>query len=219
MPWKLRKKLRAATRYVCGRSERTRARSRLFQLATSVAILGEATSGKTTFARNITQKAYPDSFDKATECYHSDITLVSKRVSCKHELSVHDTPGNLRDRFPYLYETIIHNSDTFILIFSLSSSKGISTVTRTLNDIKSIKGKQVPVLIVANKSDLESKSEEDIRKRFKFYRDLATLNIPSVEMSNLDNEVDYRKYLLPLLIDIEDRHDVERGKDPNITML
>lgn len=219
MPWKIRKSLRATKRYVFGRSKRRRAKSRIYQLATTVAILGETTSGKTTLARNITQKAYPDGFDKATECYHTDINLVSRKVSCKHELSIHDTPGNLRDRFPYLYETIIHNSDTFILIFSLSSSKGISTVTRTLNDIKSIKGKQVPVLIVANKTDLESKTETDIRKRFKFYRDLATLNIPSVEMYSLQKDVDYRKYLMPLLTDIEERHDVDRGKDQNVTLI
>ncbi|XP_066910050.1 ras-related protein RabZ-like [Clytia hemisphaerica] len=160
---------------------------------------------------------YPDGFERATEYYNVDISLNSKGISCKHELSVHDTPGNLRETFPHLYETVIRNSDTFILVFSLASSSGLSVIYRTLNDLKNIKGTNVPILIIANKADLESNAETDIKNRFKFYRDIATLNLPISEISLAQN-ADMKRHWIPLLVDFEERHDILRRRDPTIVV-
>ena len=217
MPW-LRKKLKASKKYFLRKTvRRGRAQSKLFQLSTTIAVLGEASSGKTTVCRKLTQKMYPDGFERATEYYDFDLTLISDGILCKHELSVHDTPGNLRETFPLLYESVLRKSDTFVLAFSLASSRGLSVIYRTLNDLKNIKGTSVPTLIIANKSDIESKDEEDIKKRFELYRNAANMNVHICEM-NITDGWDVSHHWIPLLVDIEERHGVYRGHDANIVI-
>ena len=217
MPW-LRKKLSASKKYFLNkRVRRRRAQSKLFQLSTTVAVLGEPSTGKTTVCRKLTQKMYPDGFERATEYYNLDLTLISEGILCKHELSVHDTPGNLRETFPLLYESVLRKSDTFVLVFSLVSSRGLSAIYRTLNDLKNIKSTSVPTLIIANKSDMESKEEDDIKKRFELYRNATNLNIQICEM-NITQTWDLRHHWIPLLVDIEERHGVFRGHDPSIVI-
>lgn len=217
MPW-FRNKLNASKRYFLKKTvRRRRAQSKLFQLSTTVAVLGEHSAGKTTVCRKLTQKMYPDGFERTTEYYDLDLTLISDGVLCKHELSVHDTPGSLRETFPHLYENVIRKSDTFILVFSLASSDGLSVIYRTLNDLKNIKGSSVPTVIIANKSDLESKAEEDIKKRYKLYKNASNLNLPICEM-NITEASDLRLHWIPLLMDIENRHGIQRGRDPHIVI-
>jgi len=186
-----------------------------FHMTSSVVVFGESIAGKTTVCRRLTQKNFAQGMTRVTEYYNTEVCLSSKRLLCYHKLTVHDTPANLRETFPHLYESAIRENDAFILVFSLASSSGISFIRRALNDLKNIKGgHQAPVLVVANKADIESTEESDITERFNLYRDLSTTNIPVVETTALTSDAQqsaaYTRNWIPLLVDIEERYDVHR---------
>ena len=190
----------------------------------SVLLLGEQSAGKTTICRRLTQNTFPQGMARITEYYNTELSLESKRLFCKHELTLHDTPANLRETFPHLYESVIRGNDAFILVFSLSSSSGISFIRRALNDLRNIKGQHnIPIMVVANKEDIASKSESDVSERFNLYRDLATENIPVIETTTRTDECNresasYTRNLIPLLVDIEERHDVHREANAIINL-
>ncbi|XP_057316550.1 GTP-binding protein Rheb homolog 1-like [Hydractinia symbiolongicarpus] len=210
----MRRKYKASKRYVTRRYTRRRAHAKLYHFPTKVAVFGAPNVGKTTITRRFTQKDYPDDFQKVTEVYKVTITTKCEDgVSCKHDLSLHDTPGSLRGMLPDLYEAVIRKSDTFIIVFALDDHDSMNLVFRTLHDLYNVKGEHVPVLIVANKSDLASNDEESIQERFKFYKEISKKDYPCIEVSS-KQVANFKDHWLPILVELERRQGVrnEHGR-------
>ena len=217
MPWFWRKEIQSIKRRVSRRSRR-HTKQRLFHSITNAAILGAPRSGKTSIARRFSKKDFPDTFKKVTEIYNISLTTKGMDgILCQHDIAVHDTPGNLKETYPNLYEAVLRSSDIFILVFSLHDCDSMKTTERMLQHILRLKGEQVPVLIVANKNDIANTDERSIAQRFQFYKNVSVRDIPIVEVS-AKNEPDFENYWLPILTEIEKKLEIRKEKHSRITI-
>lgn len=209
MFWLFRKKVRSIRRYISRRSIRYNS-TKIFHIPTNIAILGASGTGKTLITRKFTSKDYPDEFKQVSEAYSTTITVTSKdRITCKHKIILHDTPGNLRIIYPSLYEQIIRNCDYYIIVVALNDLTSITSGKITIKSIQKRKHESVPIFVFANKSDLSNNNEEVIKERFEFYKFVSSMNYQVIELSAI-YEVNVEDYWLQILEDIETRYSIHR---------
>jgi Ras-related protein Rab-21 len=120
-----------------------------------VVLLGEGRVGKT----SILLRYIHNSFDqKQTSTFQA--SYQEKRITIGQnsvELAIWDTAG--QERFHALAPIYYRDSNAAILVFDITDRTSFQKVTKWIEELRKIVGKDIVLIIAANKSDLESKRQ------------------------------------------------------------
>ncbi|ELP83640.1 hypothetical protein EIN_200780 [Entamoeba invadens IP1] len=124
-----------------------------------IAVLGECGVGKTLLLNNFTDNPSDDSDDY--QKIENDFPM--KIVSYKDEEIVLSFIETSYDKYPSMHETNINQTDSFVLIFSITSRKSFEQIPTLRNDILRVKtlltNEKLTLVLCGNKSDLEHMRE------------------------------------------------------------
>lgn len=85
------------------------------------------------------------------------IDFISKTVQLQNKtvkLQLWDTAG--QERFRSLIPSYIRDSNVAVIVYDITQINTFNNITKWYEDIKATRGKEVLVVVVGNKADLES---------------------------------------------------------------
>ena len=180
---------------------------KVYSCSTNIAILGASRVGKTTIARSFAMHNHDGVSYRSTLCelYKRSLSLKSKDGTlCNHSIYLLDTSGELRADFPDTYRKTVESCEAFVLVFSLDDIESLIALKDILKDIDVIKKTFVtPILVVANKKDLEIQNSPSYMNR-----QIAAINRGCC-FKKMDTE-EYLDCFVNLLTIIEKRKGIER---------
>ena len=117
-------------------------------------MLGASQVGKTSI---VSQFLY-DSFigiykETVDEMYHGEFDV----GGCDLSLKIQDTGGSYIDDFPAMVGVSLQSADGVIIVFSVDSKESFEEVSRIRSMVHNHKGEHVPIVVVANKTDIETR--------------------------------------------------------------
>jgi len=116
-----------------------------------VAVLGAGGVGKSCLSLRYVKNSFVDVYDPTIEDAFRHQTVIDG-ATCM--LDILDTAG--QEDMRMLRRQWVQDRDGFMLVYSMTDKRSFEELDHFLNLIKSLKpGKQVPLAIVANKSDLK----------------------------------------------------------------
>ena len=154
-----------------------------------IAFLGGSTVGKTTIAyRCLDRKLNPEEGDTTLEDHYKIYPEINNE---KVEVEIIDTAG--QDDYQNFFDTWVQYSDGFLLIFAINDLSTFDIVKKRYNKIITMKGNQIPIILIGNKKDLDNERKVS----FKDAKTFANENkIQYYETSALNDEINERKNIL-----------------------
>ncbi|KAM9942163.1 hypothetical protein ACTFIT_005535 [Dictyostelium discoideum] len=108
------------------------------------------------------------------DCFTKKIQIEGKKISLK----CYDTAG--QEKFRALSQSYYRCADGIMLFYDIANQKTFDNVGRWLEEVHRLAGPNVPILIIANKCDLNEKRVVNFNNAKKFADDK---NIPIIEVS------------------------------------
>ncbi len=154
-----------------------------------IAFLGGSTVGKTTIAyRCLDRKLNPEEVDTTLEDHYKIYPEINNE---KVEVEIIDTAG--QDDYQNFFDTWVQYSDGFLLIFAINDLSTFDIVKKRYNKIITMKGNQIPIILIGNKKDLDNERKVS----FKDAKNFANENkIQYYETSALNDEINECKNIL-----------------------
>ena len=154
-----------------------------------IAFLGGSTVGKTTIAyRCLDRKLNPEEGDTTLEDHYKIYPEINNE---KVEVEIIDTAG--QDDYQNFFDTWVQYSDGFLLIFAINDLSTFDIVKKRYNKIITMKGNQIPIILIGNKKDLDNERKVS----FKDAKNFANENkIQYYETSALNDEMNECKNIL-----------------------
>ena len=154
-----------------------------------IAFLGGSTVGKTTIAyRCLDRKLNPEEGDTTLEDHYKIYPEINNE---KVEVEIIDTAG--QDDYQNFFDTWVQYSDGFLLIFAINDLSTFDIVKKRFSKIITMKGNDIPIIIIGNKKDLENER----KVLFKDAKNFANENkIQYYETSALNDEMNECKNIL-----------------------
>ena len=154
-----------------------------------IAFIGGSTVGKTTIAyRCLDRKLNPEEVDTTLEDHYKIYPEINSE---KVEVEIIDTAG--QDDCQNFFDTWVQYSDGFLLIFAINDSSTFDIVKKRFSKIITMKGNDIPIIIIGNKKDLENER----KVLFKDAKNFANENkIQYYETSALNDEINECKNIL-----------------------
>ncbi|XP_022257047.1 ras-related protein Rap-2a-like [Limulus polyphemus] len=113
-------------------------------------VLGAGGVGKTSLVVQYLEGFFSSSYKPTVEdCYRHTIQMPD---GIFHTVEILDTAGS--HHFPAMRELSIRSGRGFVIVFSVDDKQSFHEVTELWNLITKLRGSQVPVILVGNKSDL-----------------------------------------------------------------
>ena len=120
-----------------------------------VAVLGDKACGKSSIVERLISGSFTQTYTPtAAENYMTTLHDGSRRVAC---LQIFDTAG--RFEFPVMLRLTITKCQAFMIVYSVDSEKSLEVAKQKIEEIKNIKGKSVPCVLVGNKKDLKNQRQ------------------------------------------------------------
>lgn len=130
--------------------------------------LGAAGVGKTALIRRFLHDAFEPRYRRTVEELHV-LELEPPGPALRLRLEILDTSGSYR--FPAMRRLSIHHGDAFALVYSPHDPASFEEVQRLRDEILEAKGSKadgaVPIVVVANKSDLGGGPDVDGESRLR----------------------------------------------------
>ncbi|XP_035207854.1 ras-related protein Rap-1b-like [Stegodyphus dumicola] len=115
-------------------------------------VLGAGGVGKTSLVVRFLDDVFSSTYKPTVEdCYQHTIQLPD---GISHTVEILDTAGS--HHFPAMRELSIRSGRGFLLVYSVDSLQSFREAIQLWELINNIRGSQVPVVLVGNKSDLEA---------------------------------------------------------------
>lgn len=124
--------------------------------ARKIVILGSDGSGKTCIAKQFKSQTFDDKQEPGVEEKFTDrITLDGKEI----EVEINDTNG-ADTQATVVRELLMKQGDGFMVVYSITSQQSFNDTKAVVDKLYETRGtKQVPILLVGNKLDLEANRE------------------------------------------------------------
>ena len=157
-----------------------------------IAFLGGSTVGKTTIAyRCLDRKLNPEEVDTTLEDHYKIYPEINNE---KVEVEIIDTAG--QDDYQNFFDTWVQYSDGFLLIFAINDSSTFDIVKKRYNKIITMKGNQIPIILIGNKKDLDNERKVSFKDAKNFanekkvqYYETSALNDENNECKNILLEI------------------------------
>lgn len=114
-------------------------------------LLGAARVGKTAIVQQLLYNKFPTGYSATVEEMHRAEYEVD---GCSLTLEILDTSGAYA--FPAMRRLAISRGDYFVLVFSIDNGESFEEVGRLKESIFELRSPEVPMVVVANKSDLSN---------------------------------------------------------------
>ncbi|XP_032232681.1 GTP-binding protein Di-Ras2 [Nematostella vectensis] len=124
-------------------------RSSAYLKKLTIAVLGEGRVGKSSLIRGFCGEGFQEEYVPTIEEFVSKHLLYNDRT---YQLDIIDTCGS--ENFPAIRRVDIAKADAIILVYSIDNPRSFEQLQQYREEIIAEKGNSVPVLVVANKSDL-----------------------------------------------------------------
>ena len=151
------------------------------QKAYKVLLVGDTSVGKTSIILQYTKHIHP-------KVYLSTIGLDFATKEQKLEngedvtLRIYDTAG--QEKFNSIVKNLFKSCQGLILVYDITSIQSFHNINNWLNYVKDNSNKEVKLLLVGNKSDLEDKREVEIIEANNLAKEF---DIELIEISAKDN--------------------------------
>lgn len=143
---------------------------------TRIVIMGPGGVGKSALTVQFVRNVFVSTYDPTIEdTYRKSITIDGE--TCLVEIL--DTAGT--EQFMALKELYMRSGQGFILVFSLTHLASVNELGPLREQIVRVKDKQVPIVLVGNKSDL--KAERQVPREIGTNLSRAWGNVPYYEAS------------------------------------
>lgn len=116
----------------------------------TISVFGDARVGKTALIKFFLEHEFSEDYEPTIEEYYSKHIEYNDR---HYELNIIDTSGT--ENFPAMRRVDIQKSDVIILVYSLEYPQTFELLKKLRSEILEEMGYSVPVIVVANKSDLD----------------------------------------------------------------
>lgn len=128
----------------------------------NIVVLGAGGVGKSCLTAQFVQNIWIESYDPTIEdSYVKNLEVDGRQVM----LEILDTAGT--EQFTSMRELYMKTGQGFLLVFSLTNEASLAELTELREKIISIKGdKNVPLVLVGNKSDLEDERRVSRKQAF-----------------------------------------------------
>ncbi|PIC34248.1 hypothetical protein B9Z55_013960 [Caenorhabditis nigoni] len=144
-----------------------------------IVVLGNGGVGKSALTLQYVQGIFVHNYDATIEDSYRKLSKVDAENA---RLEILDTAGT--EQFTGMRETYYRTAQGFVLVFSLAETSTFENLKQTFLDILTIRGEDVPMVLVGNKSDLaetrqveESDAQNFARKlRIPYFETSARLN-------------------------------------------
>ena len=116
--------------------------------------LGNQEVGKTTFILRFTENTFKQLY--LTTCgMDMQIKYITLPDNKNYKIFFYDTAGE--ERFKSITFSVLKNSDGIILMYDITNRKSFESISGWMESINDKKGKNCPIVLVGNKSDLSEK--------------------------------------------------------------
>ena len=153
-----------------------------------IAILGGGAVGKTSVTyKCLNKELIPDDIDTTLEDHYKFYPIIFEE---KIQVEIIDTAG--QEDYQNFFDTWVQSSEGFLLVFSLTDKNTFNVVKNKYNKIISIKGKNIPIILIGNKKDLENEREVQFEEAKKYANEK---NIEYIETSAITGEKCHEAFL------------------------
>lgn len=192
------------------------AKTENYDYVAKVVLVGDSSVGKSNLLARFTTNTFSDEI-KPTLGVEFGTKLVSIKTKSKNEkaedliklikVQIWDTAG--QEKYRSITNSYYLNTKGVLLVFDLSRKSSFDSVDRWLNEVHSITGENISIILVGNKSDLTIEREvnlEDIEEKIKkynlLYQETSALNGNNVNETFISlTELIYNNYLCKINAD------------------
>lgn len=115
----------------------------------TVVVFGEARVGKTSLCKAFLGETFFNDYEPTIEDFYST-QIVHKEKN--YQVDIIDTCGT--ENFPAMRRVAINKADAIVLVYSLDNPHSFERLEQLQEEILQERGNNVPVMVVANKSDV-----------------------------------------------------------------
>jgi small GTP-binding protein len=116
-----------------------------------VVVLGSSMVGKTSIISQFLYDSFISGYKETVdEMYHGEFDV----GGCELALNIQDTGGSYVDNFPAMVGVSLASADAVLLVFSVADLHSFEEVARLRDLVQSVKGEEIPIVVVGNKTDL-----------------------------------------------------------------
>ncbi|CAI2325054.1 unnamed protein product [Caenorhabditis sp. 36 PRJEB53466] len=161
--------------------------SRVAEASTSdyrVAVFGAGGVGKSSITQRFVKGTFNDNYVPTIEDTYRQVISCNVKNVCT--LQITDTTGS--HQFPAMQRLSVSKGNAFILIYSVTSKQSLEELGPIVKMLMEVKGNtitEVPIMLVGNKKDEETKREVSTATGQKF---AGQLNCGFIETSAKNNE-------------------------------
>ena len=154
----------------------------------TISILGGGAVGKTSVTyKCLNKELIPDDIDTTLEDHYKFYPIILEE---KIQVEIIDTAG--QEDYQNFFDTWVQSSEGFLLVFSLTDKNTFNVVKNKYNKIINIKGKNIPIILIGNKKDLENEREVNFEEAKKYANEK---NIEYIETSAMTGEKCHEAFL------------------------
>ena len=147
----------------------------------TISILGGGAVGKTSVTyKCLNKELIPDDIDTTLEDHYKFYPIIFEE---KIQVEIIDTAG--QEDYQNFFDTWVQSSEGFLLVFSLTDKNTFNVVKNKYDKIINIKGKNIPIILIGNKKDLENEREVNFEEAKKYANEK---NIEYIETSAMTGE-------------------------------
>lgn len=114
----------------------------------TVVVFGEARTGKSSLIRTFLGETFTDDYEPTVEDFYSKQILYNDK---NYQVDIIDTCGS--ENFPAMRRVDIQKADAILLVYSLDNPRSFERLEQLREEIFQERGHNLPVMVVANKSD------------------------------------------------------------------
>lgn len=116
-----------------------------------IMLLGATKSGKTSIVRQFLYDKFTAGYKETVDdMYRGEFDIHNQNVA----FDIQDVSGGYVYEFPGMRNVSLASADAFIIVFGLDSYESWEEVSRLRDMVHEVKDHEVPIVVVANKSDL-----------------------------------------------------------------
>ena len=147
-----------------------------------VILLGDVSVGKTSILNRFMEKKYEEDYQCTINISSQKKTLILFNLVV--ELNIWDTCGE--ERFKSLSRQFYKNANGIVLNYDINNRKSFESLNNWLNDIKEYANKNVSIIIVGNKNDLERNVSKEELINFCEKYDFPFVEVSAKNAVNID---------------------------------
>lgn len=115
----------------------------------TVVVFGEARTGKTSLIRTFLGETFNNEYEPTIEDFYSKQIVYNDK---NYQVDIIDTCGS--ENFPAMRKVDINKADAILLVYSLDNPQSFERLNELKEEIVQERGYNLPVMVVANKSDV-----------------------------------------------------------------